>query len=193
MRTAFSRGSSGPAHQRTGTPSSSATWRKFSSGQRLCAPLANGWITAKSPLATGGTEMLGTPGGGGSAGKNVNGRWRTASRNSDLWKPYQEWMESKPSRARVLAPSTTPTRSRPVSAMARTRSAKRIKGSIGRGTHTSVYSARAASSVGSDKITSPIAPGRMRSLRTNLNPASGTTCARCHARPGGPTPRRGSG
>src|SRR5690349_3683071 len=73
-------------------------------------------------------------------------------------------MESKFSNSRTRAPSTTPSRSRPVSAMARVRSANRIRGSMGRGAQTSVYSARAASRAGRDRMMSPMAPGRMRSL-----------------------------
>src|SRR4249919_3969092 len=74
-------------------------------------------------------------------------------------------MESNVSSAGTRASSTTPTRSSPVSAIARVRSAKRIRGSTGRGAHTSVYATRAASRAGRARMTSPIAPGRIRSLR----------------------------
>src|SRR5580693_5234134 len=77
-------------------------------------------------------------------------------------------MESKDSSAGHLAFSRTPTRSRPVSARARVRSAKRIRGRVTRGAHTSVYSARADSSAGRERITSPIAPGRIRRRRMIL-------------------------
>lgn len=52
--------------------------------------------------------------------------------------------------------------------MARVRSAKRIKGRVTRGAQTSVYSALADSSAGRDKITSPMAPGRIRRRRMGL-------------------------
>src|SRR5436190_24276613 len=91
MRVAPSRGSSGPVHHFTGIVSPAATSRKVSIGQRLLSPLAKGWITAKFCFGAGGTGILGMHSvGGGSAGKNVKGRCRTASRNSGRFVPYQE-------------------------------------------------------------------------------------------------------
>ena len=49
--------------------------------------------------------------------------------------------------------------------MDRTRSAKRISGATSERTQTSVYSERRYSSAGSDRIESPIAPGRINSRR----------------------------
>src|SRR5258706_15721640 len=84
--------SSGPAHQRTGIPSSRATARKFSIGQRLTALLAKGCRMAKVSTGADGIEILGTAlvGSGGDAGKNVKGRSRTASRKPGRAEPYQE-------------------------------------------------------------------------------------------------------
>lgn len=52
-----------------------------------------------------------------------------------------------------------------MSAIALVRSAKRIRGRTARGAHTSVYSALADSSAGRERITSPMAPGRIRRRR----------------------------
>jgi hypothetical protein len=60
-------------------------------GQRLLMLLAKGWMTAKFSRGEGGITIRGTPSaGGGIAGKNVKGRWQTASRNSGRFDPYQE-------------------------------------------------------------------------------------------------------
>ncbi|MEP7352439.1 MAG: hypothetical protein ABI824_04325 [Acidobacteriota bacterium] len=82
--------------------------------------------------------MSSTRGGGGNAGKKVNGKWETAARKSSRCVPYQEWMESKVSSAGTRAFSRIPNQSNPVSASARVLSANRINGSTGRGAHTSV-------------------------------------------------------
>jgi hypothetical protein len=70
IRTASVSSSSGPAHQRTGVPSWSATERKFSSGQRLDGLLANGCMTVRFSRCNAGTGIFGIPSGdGGWAGK----------------------------------------------------------------------------------------------------------------------------
>ena len=58
-----------------------------------------------------------------------------------------------------------PSRSIPVEAIGRTRSAKRTSGEISERTQTSVYAAFRCSIAGKPRIVSPIAPGRMISRR----------------------------
>ncbi len=186
--------SSGPAHHRTGIPNRAASSRNRSSGQFLRAPPENGWITAKSPRDAGSHLIFGTASPSppacfkkksaacifalrsGKASKNWNGNpsVRTYSRNSARFEPYQETIESN-SRSLAIRPgggstSASPSKSIPVDAIARD-SAKRINGALingttADGTHASVYSARRCSIAGSDRMQSPIPPGRMISLRT---------------------------
>src|SRR5581483_8276443 len=61
--------------------------------------------------------------------------------------------------------SPMPARSMPVEAMACTVSANPISGITREGTQSSVYSALRYSSAGSERMQSPMAPGRMRSRR----------------------------
>ncbi len=91
MRTALGRGSLGPAQNRAGNGRRAATSRNESRGQFFFALPENGWMIAKFSIGTVGTWMRGVPITLiGSAGENVNGRWRTASRNSSRLVPYQE-------------------------------------------------------------------------------------------------------
>src|SRR5437879_1649926 len=106
----------------------------------------------------------------GSAGKNVKerSRLRTRSQNSGRFRPYHDTMESNPRRSSIRrgGGSVTPSKSSPVDAIERTRSANCAKGRFGEAAQTSRLSAFRHSNAGRERMKSPMAPGRITSLRT---------------------------